>query len=289
MLKLRPDYSGKIIESSWLIAIIVTPLFINIYSVRIFEEDKVNLIRTLATVLLPLLIIQLIKNKAKLSLRTPLVIPVLLTLISLLLSTVFSILPSISFFGEYFRRQGLYTHLTYLFFFLSIISLIRSKKQIDCMIDILIITTIPICLYGLIQYMGLDPFKWEWDIQNRIISTAGNAIFIAAYVIMVIPFTLIRLLQNKRQWINLLFYILLLSLQFSAIIVSRSRGPLLALLSGLVLFALCYGLYYRQKRILYTTVILFFFIVVIIAALNSQWSIMQPARNLPILARISHL
>ena len=35
-----------------------------------------------------------------------------------------------------------------------------------------------------------DPLPWAGDVQTRVASTLGNAIFVAAYLIMVVPLTL---------------------------------------------------------------------------------------------------
>ena len=45
----------------------------------------------------------------------------------------------------------------------------------------------------MIQHFGLDPLPWKGDVITRISSTMGNSIFVAAYLIMVVPFVLYRL------------------------------------------------------------------------------------------------
>jgi len=41
-------FCDKVIEAGWLTAIIVVPLFFNIYSSRVFEPDKLTLLRSIA-------------------------------------------------------------------------------------------------------------------------------------------------------------------------------------------------------------------------------------------------
>ena len=43
-------FADGIMEACWLLALIVTPLFFNIYSSRVFEPDKIALLRSLALV-----------------------------------------------------------------------------------------------------------------------------------------------------------------------------------------------------------------------------------------------
>ena len=45
-------FCEKLIEACWLAAIILAPLFFNVYSSRVFEPDKISLVRSLALVML---------------------------------------------------------------------------------------------------------------------------------------------------------------------------------------------------------------------------------------------
>ena len=39
-----------VMEATWLTALVVTPLFFNVYSNRVFEPDKISLLRSLALI-----------------------------------------------------------------------------------------------------------------------------------------------------------------------------------------------------------------------------------------------
>ena len=53
MLRTKLDYwCEAIIEAGWLAALIVTPLFFNVFSSRVFEPDKISLVRTTALIML---------------------------------------------------------------------------------------------------------------------------------------------------------------------------------------------------------------------------------------------
>ena len=53
-------YCEGIIEAAWLSALILVPVFFNIYSSRIFEPDKITLLRSLALLILGAWIVKLI-------------------------------------------------------------------------------------------------------------------------------------------------------------------------------------------------------------------------------------
>ncbi len=45
-------FCEAIMEAAWIVALIVAPVFFNIYSSRIFEPDKISLLRSLAIIIL---------------------------------------------------------------------------------------------------------------------------------------------------------------------------------------------------------------------------------------------
>ncbi len=55
-------YAEGIMEAAWLAAVIVVPVFFNVYSSRIFEPDKITLLRSLALVILAAWVVKLIEQ-----------------------------------------------------------------------------------------------------------------------------------------------------------------------------------------------------------------------------------
>ena len=53
-------YCEGVIETAWLAAVIVVPVFFNVYSSRIFEPDKITLLRTITLVILAAWIVKLL-------------------------------------------------------------------------------------------------------------------------------------------------------------------------------------------------------------------------------------
>lgn len=111
-----------------------------------------------------------------------------------LITTIFSIVPGISWWGSYQRLQGTYTLLSYVAFFLVLIFNIRERRQIERLISFVLLANIPVALYGILQHLQADPLPWQGDVVFRVTSTMGNAIFISAYLIMVLPLVLYRVM-----------------------------------------------------------------------------------------------
>jgi tetratricopeptide (TPR) repeat protein len=216
-------FCEKLLEACWLAAIILAPLFFDVYSSRVFEPDKIALVRSLALVMLAAwvtirvemvrsgnaslarsrrlipILAQIRSTIGEWSVQNPLTLPAALFVAIYLVSTVTSLSPSVSFLGSYQRMQGLYTTLSYIAIFFLAASTIRSKTQIDRAISAALVVSFPIALYGIIQHYFLDPLPWGGDVTARVASNMGNSIFVAAYLIMVLPLTLGRLVETARR------------------------------------------------------------------------------------------
>jgi O-antigen ligase/tetratricopeptide (TPR) repeat protein len=125
--------------------------------------------------------------------KRPLVAFSLALAFTYLISTVFSIVPGISWWGSYQRMQGTYTLFSYLAFSLVLIFNIKERRQVERLISFVLLANIPVALYGILQHLQADPLPWQGDVVFRVTSTMGNAIFISAYLIMVVPLVLYRI------------------------------------------------------------------------------------------------
>jgi tetratricopeptide (TPR) repeat protein/O-antigen ligase len=242
-------YCDKIIEAGWLAAVIVTPLFFNVYSSRVFEPDKLTTLRSIALVMVLAWLVKLLDtatwstspaparnptrgrgNPSNLPDRhsvlgfaqttavggelpaigswaaslsdlwrrarqVPLVLPTLLLVAVYLLATMTSVAPRQSLWGSYQRLQGTYTTFSYIVIFFLTLGTLHTREQLDRVITTALLTSLPISLYGIVQHFGQDPLPWVGDVVSRVASTMGNSIFVAAYLILVVPLTVGRLIE----------------------------------------------------------------------------------------------
>lgn len=263
-------FCNKVIEAGWLAAIVAVPLFFNIYTARTFEPDKITLMRTIVSVMVLAWLVKLMEEgggfdhnqpwgeRLKSWFKKPLVIPSLMILTAYLISTLFSISPLVSLWGSYQRMQGTYTFISYIIIFALMASSITSADQIERFITTAIITSVPVSLYGIIQHNGLDPLPWAGDVTARVASNMGNAIFVASYLIMIVPLTVSRLIasmqaiitEEKASWGHTILsavYIFILAIQFLTIIYSQSRGPQIGMLGSFAMMGLLLLLWVRQS------------------------------------------
>ena len=249
------------LEACWLVAILATPLFFNIHSERVFEPDKIALLRSLAVLMIAVWLVRFVdqrgwRNLSRLRFSNPdavwhqpFVLPLLILATIYILSTLFSVNPRISWAGSYQRLQGTYTTLAYLTVFAVMAATIRSPQQVRRAVSVAIVASIPVALYGLLQHFGHDPLPWGGNVQARVAGQMGNAIFIAAYLMMVIPLTLARIVDAfssilgdeklaAADVIRSSVYIFALAIQLLSLYWSGSRGPLIGLGVGLFSFLL---------------------------------------------------
>ena len=249
-------FCDKVIEASWLAAVILVPLFFNVYSSRVFEPDKITLVRSLALLMLGAWLIKWLEERGRngdrsdrVTWRTPLVLPTLLFAGIYVLASLLSIVPRVSIFGSYQRLQGFYSMMSYIVVFWMILMNLRRREQFERIVTVMVVTSLPIAFYGLIQHSGKDPLPWGGDVTSRVASNMGNAIFVAAYLIMTFFLTLGRLVESFRviltekesrisDILRAASYLFIAALQLIAFGFADSRGPLLGWLPGMFIFGL---------------------------------------------------
>ena len=195
---------ASVVEATWLAVLLVVPLFFNVYSQRVFEPDKISILRSLALVAFAFWIVKVVAGftgkreeqqesdndiEQRSWWRKPLVLPVVILAAVYLLSTAFSVNIFTSFWGSYQRLQGTFTMLSYMVFFFVVLDMLRTTQQWRRLQYAVILTSLPIALYGIMQHYQLDPLPWGGPTVERITANSGNAIFLGAYLIMVIPLT----------------------------------------------------------------------------------------------------
>jgi len=210
------QWCAWVTEACWLLALTMVPIVFNLYSARHFEPDKAALLRALALIAIAALLARWLDalltreprpanivppaNAPPLWRRIaalPLVVPVLLYALVYLLATATSVVPGISFWGSYQRMQGTLTHLSYIALFVAMIATLRRPEQVERVVTMSLAAGVAVAGYGILQHLGLDPLPWRGDVITRVASTMGNSIFVAAYMIMVVPLALYRLVAER--------------------------------------------------------------------------------------------
>ncbi len=200
-------------------------------------------------------------------------------LTSFFISSFFSLDPNQSFWGNFLRQQGFYNFFCYLLFFVLLILNIENYKQIKNLILAVVFSSFFISSYGLIQYVGLDPFVWSESAfkSGRIFSNLGQPNFLGHWLIIVLPLTFYSLIFIAKKNLAKFFIGLVLLMQLICLIFTYSRAAWLGFL-GAIIFLIIFWLFYKGfKKIFFTFIgfLLVSFIFIIawnVVVKNKQFS-----------------
>ena len=259
-------WCDRLIEAGWLAAVLVVPLFFNIYSSRVFEPDKLTTLRSIALVMAIAWLVKWFEERRnperdqRISWRTPLVLPTLITVVAYMVSTALSVAPRTSLLGSYQRLQGTYTTLAYIVVFLMILQGMRQRAQVERLLTVMVLNSLPISIYGILQRLQLDPLPWGGDTTDRVAGNMGNSIFIAAYLVMTFFVTLYRIADSfvavfrspQPRWADVVraagYILIAIANAIVILILAGSRGPQLGWLGGVLFFAMLMVQLIRQRK-----------------------------------------
>lgn len=267
-------FCDKIIEAGWLAAVITVPLYFNIYSARTFEPDKITLLRSIVMIMALAWVVSVVErgfgdsgeghlslsDRLRRWLKIPFSLPTALLVFVYIISTIFSLSPLVSLWGSYQRMEGTYSTLSYIVLFALVAGNLRTREQVDRLVTTVIVTSVPISLYGIVQKYGLDPLPWAGDVTTRVAANMGNAIFVASYLAMIIPLTFTRLVESmativkeeQASWghtVLAAIYIFVLVIQVITVAFSQSRGPMIGILGASAVMGLLVLLILRQRSV----------------------------------------
>jgi tetratricopeptide (TPR) repeat protein len=302
-------------EAGWLVTVLVVPVFFNVYSNRIFEADKTILLRSLALLMLAAWLIKLLdqgrlshkslqieRSKIRSMLSVPLIAPVLALTGVYLISTLLSISPGTSLFGSYTRLQGTYTTFSYLVIFFVMAANLRQPEQVERVITVIVLASLPVSLYGILQRLQLDPIPWGGDQTRRAVANLGNPIFLGAYLAMVFPLTVGRMLQSisgfSHHNLRTLFtpnmilggvYATIAGLQLIAQYLSASRGPALALLAAMFVMLLMLALIQHKRSLSLVILTSSLVLAAFLLSFNLAGGLFASLRESPIVGRYGQI
>ncbi len=214
-----------------LCALALVPVWFNIYSYDQFELPKLTLLRIITVLALFAFITKTLLDGRIQYRPTPLDIPMILLLISNIVSTVFSFAPNLSFRGEYENFAGSLSNINYILLYYLTVAFLKNRQRIKYAFLTLSISTLIVTLYGVAQFFGFDFIQWSEAsvIKGRYFSSMGNPNFLGALIIMAIPFCIIFMyitFSEGKKTIAVLSASAVI-LMYIALFGTQSRGPFL--------------------------------------------------------------
>lgn len=123
-----------------------------------------------------------------------------------------------------------------------IINCINSKRLLNVVLSVFVLSGLLVCLYGIAQYV----FGWDtnqaWmdeemfeDIKMRIYSTLDNPNVLGEYILLVLPVA-IGLMWTKKKAFAKVFYAGVSAVMFGALILTFSRGCWIGIMIAAAIF-----------------------------------------------------
>lgn len=211
--------------------VLVVPLAFNPYAELPFEPVKVQVVRVGA---LGLFLLALMTRQWHQSFWWVVLVVVWGAL------TAVSLNPSLSVWGTT-DKHGFLTWLACLAVGWLAAGLPTGQDRIQ---ESLLLGSVPICMYGLLQWAGVDPLAWQTDSVSMVLSTLGRSNFLAAYLAMLLPLTLtVSQTQKPFRW--------LVVLQLLCLLATQARAGWLAMMVGVLVWFLWQRPFTRRTHLVY--------------------------------------
>ena len=249
--KLLIKYSEKMIEYGFYGLAFLVPLAFTTTTFELFEFPKMILVYFLTIFIVAAFLVKsIVVGKLNLK-RTPLDFPILLYAVSYLLSTIFSIDRYTSIFGYYTRfNGGLLSLACYVALYYIFVWEVgpekqegtegKGKKKIK-FVKALLLSSLLVSIYGILQHFGIDKNYWVQDVQRRVFSTLGQPNWLAAYLVMILPVSLTLVVKNFKFQISKLLFVLLPAVIYAAFWFTYSRSGLLGFGAAMGTFLIFLG------------------------------------------------
>ena len=261
------SFCNKTIEYSFYLMFFFVPLFFLGNTSELFEFNKMWLVFILTIFIGAAWVSKMIIEKKFVVRKTPLDIPIILFLISQIISTIFSLDTHVSFWGYYSRfNGGLLSIISYIFLYYAFVTNLEVKHALRVLI-VSIASGIATVIWGFPSHFGFDLTCWvfrgvpdtncwtdAFKPTIRAFSTLGQPAWFAAYLDVLIPllmsYLLINIKQNKIKSFISLFLVMLFF--YSCLIFANTRAAYVAFYIVDILFwaVLLFRKFFKFKTLL---------------------------------------
>ncbi len=175
-----------------------------------------------------------------------------------ILSTLFGVDKSISWWGNFERMDGVFTLLHFILYFLLVSSVLRTRSELFRYALAFSGVCIVALLAGVVQrFTPAGEYFLTLGGSRRVYGTLGNFIYFG--YLSLFSFWLLAWIRvgTTSKYLHVYTY-LGMALSVWGLFLARSRGPLLAFLVSLVVCALIWGLLSKNKKVRYSVLIVGF-------------------------------
>lgn len=270
------NYCNRTIEYSFYLLFLLVPLFFMGNTSELFEFNKMWLTFGLAIIIGTAWITKIIIERKITIVKTPLDIPIILFLISQIISSIFSLDTHVSFWGYYSRfNGGLLSTISYVFLYYAFVSNLEIKHVIRVLYVSIFSGTIT-ALWGLPSHFGYDPtclvFRGELNTNCwtdafkptvRVFSTLGQPAWFAAYmdVLLLLSMAYMLISAHRKKLISTIMYFVLSILFYMCLYYTTTRAGIYGFLAADFIF----WAFLIFKRVIKIPIVIKYFLIIHIA------------------------
>ncbi len=238
----------KVLRYLFYLLFAATPLIWLSFTSELFEWNKMYFVYLLSTLIVTTWLFRMIEENRLILKRSPLDIPLILFLISQIISTIFSIDQHVSIFGYYSRLNGgLLSTISYITLYYALISNFE-KEDVVKFLKASLFGGLLVSLYAIPEHFGVSPSCliltnradancWVQLVQERVFATLGQPNWLAGYLgILIFPALYFAL--TAQTFKQKAIYYLLATIYYLAFTFTYTRGTTIGLWVGLVVFTI---------------------------------------------------
>lgn len=225
-------------KSALFLLIFLFPLIINPWGVSYYEISKLVYLSLFLLITCIWIFVYFIRKKTiELKFNKYVYLFLGFWIVSLILSTVLSIAPNLSFFGSYSRFQGLFSHLLYILFFILFFHFAFDDNFLKKTLKFILGLGIIVSLYAFLQRLGIDfqAFSANEMFTGRTFATFGHPNFLGQFLLLPIWISIFLAKDVKKTNVKYL-YILISIVLLMALLTTENRASLLGLGVSFIIF-----------------------------------------------------
>ncbi len=181
--------------------LLALPLFLWPQTHDQFELPKLVMIRMASVVALSLTLAAMALRGIWVWRRSALDYPMLAWALWLVVGTLSSVSPALSWRGEYENFAGSLTQLNYVLLFALTSQLLRERRQAQFMLGSFYLGALITALYALAQALHMDPMAWSASsiVEGRYFASMGNPNFLGAMMVMALGLWVSLALESPQE------------------------------------------------------------------------------------------
>lgn len=260
---------GDLIECTWLLIIFLVPVYFNPWCYNAFYFVKALALVFLVSLLLGLVLAQWfltphfikVRDLPARAWKSPLQLAALLLGLMWVVSTLFSVMPGKSLWGNLAQSVGFLPNLAWIIFFLVISQKVKSRPQVLRALYTLLISSGFVAMVGILQFIN-PAILPGYPVSSRIFSTDGNPLSLSAFLSMTLPVTLALVILNWYGWgsqprsrVKFAVLLALFGLQLACLAFAQYSITLLLFIIGIFVFFALLGVFFRRKATLVLSIL----------------------------------